>query len=1569
MSTRRRMSRRRWLVLIALAVVLVLSTGVVVLRVKFHGKGAGDALAGMFNRDMRGRIEVDSIDWPTEALGTVVTGGWVPFTIQGVRIWDAEGKQIAKLDTIRGELDIHALLFGRHDLVFRHVVFQGGWVVVEEINEPYPLHDFDLKIVSIIAAFYAERKPGYFLGVWAAAPPIFDIRDFQIRDVELELRVGLDSERLTPEGTVARTHTTVMHAHHVDADGFLFIDPSDPLVPKFYFSLTPRAPSAEINVLDGEYRFELVDLEIPQLSQLPTGWPRDPVANSLELRMTARSVEGAEIVVEGGLVDYWDSPYGGNYDLTATVTDAGPMLRSRIMPELGGEDVTLVARVTGPILYPKVSATLERLYYDAELAEGEEPLRLFLDKATVGFDLASEQGYLEDTVARAEQKGPRGEIQLSANFGISPFYVDATLDITQPIDLAPWLPEVARDTLGSQIRGHLHARGDSDLVMEIDDLDLHLGALHIDRGTILTENDLDDIRLNRIGGRMGDTSITIDGSLDTADETLDLEVDIDSADLDRWLRRAGITPIARRVSGRGVTAQGPYDDPTVDGSVQLGGVPVVDDLAATFTYGGGLLTLHRSRSTRLGDIRARGRVNVAGAPRAEKIVITGRGVDLSKLPGGAGLVAGKADADVTVSGPLDPDRIRIDGTLRSEELRVLDQPVGKVRACLDHDPDDPVCREAARVTPDERAACVGMARLGGHCLIAGIVRPDGATAAVVARTGADGELAGRLALDQLPLDQLARAAAVADGTAGGTGGIQLDLAGTLAAPTASGSVSLLRSWLLGAYLGDERLDVRVATTDDPGAECADDAPAPARTDTGKVAVCGQLLDGRLVVAAVIGTTAPFPATVRADLRRVEVDPVIDLQEMLGAPAPVRAWATGTITVATTLGGDAPAIDAQVELSELAVVLDQDDADGRPAPLVVQAASPLSVHWDGVTATLGRPVRFTTPAGELAIDTARATPDELDVHLVGELDVRRLQPLLPDYFDDASGTITVDARVAGSPAAPAVTANARILGLALRPTRQDTVVRIADATIDLSPTQGLTFNSLVVETDDASSGERARLTILGGLGMDGLIPRSWGVIVRGELGGKMLLAFAPQALSQAAGVAEVSFSIGGPFDDPTVEGDIAFSPEAPFSITPRGLRREIVLDGGQIDLVPPKPDETGWIAPDAQAKIVIDDLSGSIDDEGRLSGVTGEIDLRDWAPTGGEITLAADGMPFRIPRELDLVLSADRLNLVWSESGGMDVNGEIEIVQGRYIRDFTFTLADILPSSSGGAPSKPFWEEYPLLGNARLALAIDTRSFLVANNIASIQLAGAMKLTGTPRDPRLEGAVLVERGSFKLQFTRAKFTRTRGTVSFSRFVPDATPSLDLISEADYRDSQGQDHLITLTLRGPLSQLQWDLSTSSGLNKGQTITLLLGGRAPSDAQRATIDPTATDPDRIETSTNPTDSYTDQLVKGLAGDFVSLLVADPLKDISRLDVARIEVSTGSIGFHGEKRIVDNVNVIGDLEQTVRGRTIHVRGEARFAGDYSVEFGHLRKEFDDPAEEDVRDTEVKVRYRWFFP
>lgn len=1551
---------RRSLVLIALTLLLVVGGAIVFLRVRFHGPALASTLEDMLNERIRGEISIETIDWPTSSLPKVVTGGWVPFTFHNVDVRDEHGDVILHVDRITCELDLHALMFGNNDLVFRDVVLDTGYVVLAEVPEPYPLHAYDTTVVNLFAAFYGERKPGFYAGRFADSPPIFDIQGFALRDIDVELRLGVEA---SADGALA--HAFVVNARDVDGAGFLYTDPSDPLVPKVYFSIPSsaeplRAEEAVVTVLD-DYQFHLSTLELRRLAQLPMRWPRDPVANNLDLAVTAKSVDGADVTLAGTLIEYFDSPYGGTFDLHATITNAGAMAKRSIDSGMGGDRLMIAADVTGPILYPTIAARLRDLEYSLELRELRRPLKLFLDEVTVDIDLATEEGRLHKAVGRVDQEPEDGVVEVRAKFGLSPYNLDAEIDITRPLEMKEWLPEAMTSAFGSQVKGGFSAHGDQSLTLQVDDLHLQLGRLHLRDGTLYARDEFTRFELDHVVADAGDTTIAVDGEFLAADERFRLQVDLDSGDLDHWLRRFGLPPLAKRARARRLRAEGTLDAPTADGTIDLGGVPVIDDFSTTFSYGDAALTIHRGHSRGIGAIDARGRIDLTGEPRAERLVITGRGLDLGKLPVPTGLASGTVDVDATISGPLD-DRVRVDATLRSDEINVLGQRASRLRACLNHDPDDPICREAAELTGDEAAACTGDAARGGQCLLAGFARADGGTATVVAHTDARGGLGGRVAIDELPIDAIAALAGTGQLPAGGTAALTVDLGGTLGAPTADGSIAMLRTWLFGAYLGDERFEVRVAATDDPRVECAADRPPPVRTSTGKLAVCGELKDGRVVVAAVLGTSGNFPVRAAVDLQRLEIDPLVDLSALLGTTTPLRAWASGTILLETELLGARPPLDVRLELPEVAMIVPRVDDDGRPAPLVVSTkpGTPLSLRYDGTNAVLGRPVTFLTPAGELTV-AGRVAGEALDLTVDGSLLLGDVQPFVATLFDHAEGRVTVTGTVRGTLAAPEVDGRIDLTNVLLRPAGQDTEIRVARARLDHTAQRGLTVTSMTIAVVDPSSGERAELAVKGGVGFEGLEVARWGLIIEGGLSGQMLRAFAPSELTEGSGVAQLEMSILGPGDDPTFGGDLTFDRKGRFAVKPRGLAREIVFYGGAIQFT--------------EEEIYLDDVAGSIDDDGFVDRVNGEITLEDGAPVGGDITLYAEAIPFRSPRTLDLSLSASPLRLAWGDDVDqdgdvdMEITGRVAIENGAYIRDFNFLDDVVRPEAPSGA-SRPFWEEYPLLGNADLDLDIQARQLKVDNNVANIVLEGDVRLTGSPRDPRLDGSIDVRSGTFKLPGTRAKFTDTRGSVSFNAFsrFPQDTPTLDIASEADFRDTSGQDHQIMLALRGPLSRLTWDLTTSSGLNKGQTFALIISGRAQEDAQRAN-DLVAVDPGRVDPTTNPTGNYADQIVKDLAGDFISLLVEDPLRDVALLDVARIEVGTGSIGFHGERKVYSNTQVVGDLEQTVRGRTLNVRMEIKSTIGLTVQLGWLNKDYDDPAEEDVTDREAKLVYRIVVP
>jgi hypothetical protein len=291
-------------------------------------------------------------------------------------------------------------------------------------------------------------------------------------------------------------------------------------------------------------------------------------------------------------------------------------------------------------------------------------------------------------------------------------------------------------------------------------------------------------------------------------------------------------------------------------------------------------------------------------------------------------------------------------------------------------------------------------------------------------------------------------------------------------------------------------------------------------------------------------------------------------------------------------------------------------------------------------------------------------------------------------------------------------------------------------------------------------------------------------------------------------------------------------------------------------------------------------------------------------------------------------------------------------------------------------SHPFYEGIPLLKDARLDVSLLARAFRVANNVANIELNGDLKVTGTPAKPRFEGIVHVEEGTFKFQGIRARFEKTSGSVRFSPYqrFPEDTPYLNIQSESSYRATDGQNHLVLLNLSGPLSNLDWDLRTSAGFNKAQTLGLIVSGRTPEDTRQVLGDTPVGRPGQFQgsQSTAPSDNTLqalDQFAKDIAGDWFSLIIEDRLRNFTKLDVARLQVGTASVGFHGEKAVTRSARLVFDVERSLRGWNWGARSEYGLNDSWSLDVEALQQFFDDDADEDRAQVRSKVTWRYLIP
>ncbi|MCX5741175.1 MAG: hypothetical protein NT062_01610, partial [Proteobacteria bacterium] len=568
-----------------LVLLIVLSgTAFAILRVKFEGEDLADNIASLLNKRMRGRISIRSIEWESASLKKVVTGGWVPITIRDVYVWDdcalsTSGRTSETLRTtdpntdctpddkpdldpaskrtprkllihttrITAEIDIHAIIGGNHNFVFRHIHVWDGHALLEQTLEPYPLHAYDRSIVSIISAFYPRMKAGFRAGIYAdKPPPVFDLRDIHVHDLDLTVHWSPYSATKRPGeyGYAFTAHLTKVNVDATpdsaaDADqsadhSYLYMDATDPLVAKFYVRLAITAKTGTIRIMDEGPRssfrmpaaivggasypppdrtakntLQLVDVKVSRLAQLPTEWSRhDFVANTLELDLSAHTVpcatlgnstprgeDGAELHLTGQLEKYWDRPYDGTWDLKLDGKNLGPTIHTCIREMIGGDKLDGTVTLSGPfVASPRVAIDLTNVDVDVPLRRDEDPIHLTLAEVHGGIDLVNEQGYIEKTKALVQGGKEPGEVDLSATFGQRPYNANAVIEIPKAIDVGRFLPPKIRTSVGKYALGRLSAKGDVDEGFALEDFDLSLGATPTERairahnGRLFTNN-------------------------------------------------------------------------------------------------------------------------------------------------------------------------------------------------------------------------------------------------------------------------------------------------------------------------------------------------------------------------------------------------------------------------------------------------------------------------------------------------------------------------------------------------------------------------------------------------------------------------------------------------------------------------------------------------------------------------------------------------------------------------------------------------------------------------------------------------------------------------------------------------------------------------------------------------------------------------------------------------------------------------------------------------------------------------------------------------------------------------
>ena len=1488
---------RKWVRGIALALATFLIVGcivaVIVARMFFHGANLAMFIEDRVNKKIRGRIEIGSVEWPLSQAHRAVTGGWVDVTIHDVEVWDYHGDLVGKTERLTGKVK------GRDLLLFKDYVFKdlrmpdGGWVLIKEEFEPYPTYDHEITVVTLISAFFPKvRPPGPEHPESLAAKSTWDVSGIVVENLELDLEFPDFTGKVEGAGGKAWIYYAKPEGRGEDVVAFSY-ELENIKAPTGLLTIQNLAP------------IRLRDINVPAVAKKQPDVPKQN-NRSKDMRFTAnaRTPEGARFEVTGAMLDYWMTPHGGTYDVLVLVENVGGLLETLSYGIVGGAHAEASIVVGGLRVLPDYRVTLVNVDGELEPVQGKPAMPLHIEKTTVTYSKATSQGELLDT--QIEVAG--GAVAASGNYTLSELRPPAyalDLAVNGALQLEPWIDaNTARLTGGTRLDGRLSLHS-THRGVRFEKLDLRLGATRV-KGAVEYGDDrivhTDNVRVEQ-----GETwAISKRGVVDLEKRFLDLPLTFRSNNLRPWLRRFRQPAIARRAEGT-AHVKGAFDDIQVpDGTLNLSGVPVVGKATADFSYAHGTLTVDGARASPFGgELSGNAKIKLSGRrPAIEELRVSGMGFDLSKTPGMKSLLAGTGSFHLSAQGPLDAPVSTFGADV--DELRIAGDDYSGFLLSGSTDPD----RSASLQFHVDR-------QRGGRMDINTTITPDGDIGGIVSMR--------EIPLQTLPgvLDENGKA------SFGGIADAELALNGTVGAPTADGAVTATRGWFKQSFLGSAELTVE-------------------RAGPGQMRVAGSMFQGKFAIDGIIQTAPSLAIKIDVDFRRIELDQFFpELAETYG----LRGWMSGRFEDLTLEPGKAPTFTAH--MTELVILMDNEDERGRPHPIKARSSGDVVVSYDGVRAQLLAPAVFRGPTGTFTV-VGFADPESIEVHVEGTVDVALLQPYLRTVFAEARGSVGTSVDITGSPANPQLTGILDVDSVRLRPIGQDAEIRIPLAKIQVT-NRAVIFTNFNIQVHDEIVDEVSTLSVKGAVAMEDFVPTNWGLNIEGKLSGKLLQLAAPDTFTAAGGTANLELDFLGVGVMPDISGKLSFGVRNPLTFTPRGLRREILINRGQVTF------------DDQDIELVA--LGGTIDDSGNLVDVSGELSLDDWSPQDIDINLVAEGLPFRFPQVLELELDVTRFRIV-GDASGLDIIGELDIIDGRYIQKFNPLLSALKPERVRETEI-PIYEEVALIANSRLDLRVTTGGgFGIKNNIADIDLDGEVRLRGTPARPEIDGEIQVVRGSFKFQGMRAQFDQTEGNIVFSRFknFPDDNPTIDVRSESAYLDTRGNDHDVVLTLSGTLTNLNWDLFTrNTGLNKSQTFTLLFSGRT-TEENRSLLGDTAVDSagsfdgSKSTARTEGNIGAFDQLAKDYLGDFISVLVEEPLRNATGIDIIRIEVGTSGVGGRVEERFGNNSRFVTEFERTLDGYTLSAELEHQLTDRWSLAAEYLSKQFFDTTDENVSAGRGKV-------
>ena len=293
-----------------------------------------------------------------------------------------------------------------------------------------------------------------------------------------------------------------------------------------------------------------------------------------------------------------------------------------------------------------------------------------------------------------------------------------------------------------------------------------------------------------------------------------------------------------------------------------------------------------------------------------------------------------------------------------------------------------------------------------------------------------------------------------------------------------------------------------------------------------------------------------------------------------------------------------------------------------------------------------------------------------------------------------------------------------------------------------------------------------------------------------------------------GVTSLDLTIKGPASDPSVTGTLA------------------VRDGlAQFQDIPVLASNINGDIIFKKSSIILSSLKGDLN--GGKINLKGDVQFNKFELDSARLNLDASNIQINYPEGFSGIANAS-LDVRTEKDRSLNLSGKIDILRAVYKKDF-YPGAQILGAVRKRKPKKNV-EATPGMDKFKLDIMVSTAEpATIDNNLAQMELSGNLRIAGTALTPLVTGRI-ANQGFGEIVFGDRRFQVEAARVDFMG-KEQIDPHLNILAKTvltyDYNDLE-----ITLTLTGPVSNLNYSLSSFPPYSQEELALLLATGQGMED-----------------------------------------------------------------------------------------------------------------------------------------